>query len=1633
MRDSPVTCSQWRGSHCLAIHLHHLLLLSSLFLLPLLTSCSTVHTSISTSSFLDWQFCHFARGADGGWNVTTTGFFVTTPMYSDPSLSTQVAYYTILSISGTRIQSYYGNTSSALITGLLPPGAFEDNDNVLQTYFPTLSVAGLSYQLDRNVTQIGDPALYNQINLYQQDSGPLENGIDRNLVGLSYFVYSAGNTRQPLECPPPPPQVFRFTYLAAPRTFADGLSSSCAVGTLSLLGPYSFIDFVTQAEYASYIVSNSSGVRVFVNASAVQRVSFIGETESDGADFTVYASYPYVDEAGVTLTTTATPLLQASAANNSNPANHWLSISSQDHTTMIEQAYQGDALQMDIIVTPATSPSAFSCTAEVQAIKWDFCFISTGSDAAGRWAVIMNGSLLTTNSLNLTTPSYLVTASQGQRTQLLPDGTVYITPISGVQSLNGYASNPNDNRLYSSHPILSDAGVSLQFAMGSSVVTLPYDYATGVTRIPPVWFSTIHGSPAAERYVDQALVDWSTFVYQRAADQWNLTLPSTLPCALPAQYAAELNTAKWAGLSNATRSLLSTPPVTVQLPFYYSAVPAPRSDRELSYGSSWSVCATGTFQAVGPMTYAGEVVWQVLSVSGQRLFLDERGVPSVSDFTSVSTAGGSNQLLYSAAPFLDSAGISLVLSPFPLFPNAATNVWFDYVRLANGTGETTGTYVPLSTVTFLFSTDKTTTYTCVQPGDHLGTRQDSGVVVLGVAVLLLGSSVAIATVEQIYVSFRHRRPFALLGWLGLSTLAIAVPVWAGVITYYASIAVDCPACLSPLTVSYSLDHLLLASIPALVGVFISVCCMLRSLKEYEMHRVWLVRQKRLMTSDAQPTTVEKSRVAPSVMSGTHTTEAEGSISGFYSRTSPSSLAPAAQGERRLRFSLDHFLTRQRAKAVSTFERLKESYPRHIALAALALTAALVLTRWTLTYMVVDQALTVANPAVDVFSSVLVYVLCYLSLLLYFYSPHFRWLSSVVLTAAVLLDCELHFATDTTRYTPDERWRAISPSAGGNGLSRSELSQLTVVSISAIVGSISLVALVVMLIYRIRSSRRQLAAAMRKTTTKLNSAQSVIQGQKARIARLEVVGVEALKSLEAIALLRPTVQGMASKGAEEQRSIARSMMWAYLGNSSSSSLQRSALQRSAALVAPALFAQRPSSILVVPSGSRALSPSATGNGATIIMKSVRASLTTQGTGTVMGAGGWAIPMADELGGAKTSSLILNVHMQDGSGTQTPPPGVSVSIPSTPLSPPHVPPGSSLTPPNLTPKNGSDALLQSLPLPHRSSATEQAAGEESTEPTESTTATLDPTLMAGLQKLAAHLLVKEEREEELLHQHLAAQQRLSVDAQAQCSPLQLLADEGRSRDLTAILTRLAAATASYRPTLPHILSHPVCAELLKDHMQAAACVENVLFLLAVGKWRLCRSQPLRHSLAVLLFDEFIAEGAVHELNIDATQRAALALSIAAGKGGRAKLSEALFGKVEKEVLMLVETNGWKAFVKTPPYELCAVVLVRNAVVMTALQLQEGEEEVQETAIFSQRKPDSEGEEEDLPGQVKAARQRVATLGGRTDSLTVGSVWEHSVSGMHSSHTAVTGVDRGQGGGVLGGAVVAMSTAGSVSEAG
>lgn len=103
----------------------------SLSVLALLGIASAAHADLFNFSY--------TLPTDNG-SLTATGQFTTSAL--DPNTSA----YTILGITGTR--TYEGVTAN--ITGLIAPGGFEGNNNLLYTTSPYVDLSGFSYTIDAN-------------------------------------------------------------------------------------------------------------------------------------------------------------------------------------------------------------------------------------------------------------------------------------------------------------------------------------------------------------------------------------------------------------------------------------------------------------------------------------------------------------------------------------------------------------------------------------------------------------------------------------------------------------------------------------------------------------------------------------------------------------------------------------------------------------------------------------------------------------------------------------------------------------------------------------------------------------------------------------------------------------------------------------------------------------------------------------------------------------------------------------------------------------------------------------------------------------------------------------------------------------------------------------------------------------------------------------------------------------------------------------------------------------------------------------------------------------------------------------------------------------------------------------------
>ena len=172
------------------------------------------------------------------------------------------------------------------------------------------------------------------------------------------------------------------------------------------------------------------------------------------------------------------------------------------------------------------------------------------------------------------------------------------------------------------------------------------------------------------------------------------------------------------------------------------------------------------------------------------------------------------------------------------------------------------------------------------------------------------------------------------------------------------------------------------------------------------------------------------------------------------------------------------------------------------------------------------------------------------------------MAPVLPAAALLLDCELYFVSNQVSYQPH---------LGRVPSSSSRISLSGLLFVTGQTGLFHLAAIVGSAIHRKRMSRHLLAARMRKTTKKLNTAQSLIHSQKKTIDSLTVIGLEAVKAVDSITALRPIqADSRGQQSNAQRRAMAASLVWSSLLKSSSAALLDSALHRSARLVAPLLW-------------------------------------------------------------------------------------------------------------------------------------------------------------------------------------------------------------------------------------------------------------------------------------------------------------------------------------------------------------------------------------------------------------------------------------------------------------------------------
>jgi hypothetical protein len=90
---------------------------------------------------------------------------------------------------------------------------------------------------------------------------------------------------------------------------------------------------------------------------------------------------------------------------------------------------------------------------------------------------------------------------------------------------------------------------------------------------------------------------------------------------------------------------------------------------------------------------------------------------------------------------------------------------------------------------------------------------------------------------------------------------------------------------------------------------------------------------------------------------------------------------------------------------------------HLIVGSAFIAGAIVINRQTLVYAIVTNGVIIDNIIAAVFCAFIVWFLIIISMSLYFYATHFRFIGFLSMTAACILDYQIFYATMTVQYQP----------------------------------------------------------------------------------------------------------------------------------------------------------------------------------------------------------------------------------------------------------------------------------------------------------------------------------------------------------------------------------------------------------------------------------------------------------------------------------------------------------------------------------------------------------------------------------------------------------------------------------------
>ena len=250
-----------------------------------------------------WSFCYASQGqysTGQPWSVTAYGTF-TTPIatqsggnHEDGAYLPSGSYYTLTSISGTRVQTNTSGTFNSQIVGLASVSASYNYlaDNRIWTTFPWLSEYGWLYQLNTPVLFPAAESLGPNTLINLCEATPVEYSSPL-WAFLSYQPYTAGSTVP--SCPAAfPTTTISIGYVTSQS--AGGLLpwQSCVNAVLTVQGPYSTV----VGGRSAYTLISATGTRVFTVNGVSTTQQIIGTSSVDLFDNNIYTATPFTMQFG---------------------------------------------------------------------------------------------------------------------------------------------------------------------------------------------------------------------------------------------------------------------------------------------------------------------------------------------------------------------------------------------------------------------------------------------------------------------------------------------------------------------------------------------------------------------------------------------------------------------------------------------------------------------------------------------------------------------------------------------------------------------------------------------------------------------------------------------------------------------------------------------------------------------------------------------------------------------------------------------------------------------------------------------------------------------------------------------------------------------------------------------------------------------------------------------------------------------------------------------------------------------------------------------------------------------------------------------------------------------------------------